>query len=152
MLEDVKKKEQELKQQIIDAYKTEINKINEDLKAIDEKYLKKIEKEKKSLKESLEECNKALKAYGVEIPTESLITNIDAAVESVKEVKEAAETEEKVIDTLFDENNIEEEVSEQETEEQFPEEPSEQELDSQKEFEETKEADDDEWPEVPEEW
>ena len=158
MLDEVKKKEQELKQQIIDAYKSEIRKITDDLKAIDEKYLKKIEKEKKSLKESLKECNEILKAYGVEeIPVDTVITHIEEAVDATRDIQKAAEEEEKVVDTLFDENNIEEipaEAEEAESQESSQTEPEEGISDAKEQGwdGEDKKEDDDEWPDVPEEW
>ena len=124
--------------------------VTSEIEKVDEKYRKLAESEKADL-------NAQLKALDAQIANFQSILGSDSEA-----VEETPVTEEKVVDTVFPENNVEEE----ETEEVTPEEESESSSEEGDivcrhvlagEQEETAEpegetAEEDEWPDEPQEW
>lgn len=143
-----------------EAYTKERDTIKEKIATIDEKYRKLAEKEAKELKESLDILGKeqtvwrtVLSSYPADVVNEVLSndTSFTDKSASVVEFTSTVEEEEKVIDTLFRENNAIEETSENEPIQTESEKESEEiEPDSTEEIENEENISED-WPEETEE-
>lgn len=143
-----------------EAYIKERDTIKEKIATIDEKYRKLAEKEAKELKESLDILGKeqavwrtVLSSYPADIVDEVLNNGTSSTDEPAPTVESTSivEEEEKVIDTLFGENNAIEKTSENESVQTESEEESEEiEPDSTEEIENGEDTSED-WPEETEE-
>lgn len=143
-----------------EAYTKERDTIKEKIATIDEKYRKLAEKEAKELKESLDILGKeqavwrtVLSSYPADIVYEVLNNGTSSTDEPASAVESTSivEEEEKVVDTLFGENNAIEETSENESVQTESEEESEEiEPDSIEEIENGEDTSED-WPEETEE-
>lgn len=167
-------KENELERfsNLIQEYSDNIKELEAQEKTIDEKYRRLAEQEKKDLKEALDYYRGTLSNFVKE--RDSLLgMKQETPVEEPKQVKEetSAVIEEKVVDTIFPENNVEESEEEEkvhvevednpfqkeETEEK-PEKVSDADLDAifgteeKKEEEQPAVEDFDDFPEIVEEW
>lgn len=122
MLKEIKEKEFNRINGMIDSYTTDINDLVKQAEKVDEKYRKLAEKEKKDITEALE----YYRTLRDELVTRRDSLGLDAAVAdkktTAKKLKEAEEKEQ-VTDILFPENN---EVSEEEIKEEPATEPAEE--------------------------
>ena len=101
MLTDIKKKELSLVQEMCDSYRKACEQTKAELDAIDEKYRKIIEDEKKSLKEQLSEIKAQQKVW------EKMLNNLIPNEAEAAPVEKKEDEPEVVVDTLFPENNEE---------------------------------------------
>ena len=166
MLKEIKEKEFNRINGMIDSYTTDINDLTKQAEKVDEKYRKLAEQEKKDITEALE----YYRNLRDDLVTRRDSLGVEAAVVSkkttAKKLKEAEEKE-VVQDTIFPENNEEPiaETVENPTVETTPEpeatvEPKpvttqtviEDVWPEEKKEEETKNDDNDSWPDVVEEW
>ena len=139
-----------------EAYTKERDAIKEKIASIDEKYRKLAEKEAKELKESLDILGKeqdvwstVLSSYPEDVVNEVLGNGASSTEEPAPVVETSSTEEEKVVDTLFEENNTAEVLSDDIGETvltESVEEPEEFESDSTEEESEV-ETEEEEWPE-----
>jgi len=153
MLKEIKEKEFNRINGMIDSYTTDINDLVKQAEKVDEKYRKLAEKEKRDITEALE----YYRNLRDELVTRRDSLGLDAAVPSKKDTaKKLKEAEEKevVMDTIFPENNEEpaEDIKEEPVEEPAVEEqtssdeaPEQEEQTEQPESEGTTEVED-VWP------
>ncbi len=154
--------------------------VMEEIKTIDEKYRILAEKEKKSLLHSADVLNEQIKSFSQIFKCdydpsseqtsddENIIDNIsdtevlkDKSVENNNQKEEDTKVEDKLVDTIFKENNTLDEDSSDSSELENPEE-QEEELDDVFPDEENKEdktdstsedtTEEDEWADIPEDW
>ena len=176
MVTELKKKEIQTVKEMVDLFTAKISDFKNDMDYIDEKYRKLMEEEKSELKKNLADCKSQLKiwkkmfdSFDSTLVAEAVGEYVSTSTEDVVSVDEGPEfdsagftdadnyvedapveveeTEEKIEDTIFSDNNEEdsEESSEEKTETETVEEPV-------VEVDEDVPVEDDGWPEFPEEW
>lgn len=163
MLKELVNKENEFALSMISEYEKAIDTVKKDIASIEDKYHKLMEEESKALNEELKELSQRLKIWEDGRKTSTCLTKMLQEAPTTLE-----DAEEKIVDTIYEENNespcngSEENTEKEAEEEETCGEPSASEpVDIEEDTEVTEDweveteaqtQEEEEWPETPEKW